>query len=638
MADVYLARLVGPGGFEKRLVVKVIRPELAERREFCEMFVAEAKITVSLTHANIVPVYELGIIEGQYFLAMELVDGPTVHQLVFDPERGGPVPAPLAAYLVEQVLRGLDYAHRKGVVHRDLSSANVLCSRDGEVKIVDFGIAAHLLSRQPLRLKGGSAGYMAPEQQQGAELDGRTDLYAAGVLLAEVVTGRRFAQLPPLAELAEAPYRVPLPLLQIIETATQPDKAARFPDAAAMMQPLSRYLREGDPPTQADLSRLVRRRVPDERRLTRGTPSRLLALLTQAEVPLRPPGPRTPPVTRPLTRPLPAQRRPQGEALPTERPGSLAPSALAPPLASPEEAPPRPALPPAGGTVIFAGRPPRTHATWRTYLGAAVLLAGLIGAGLVGHSRWAPRSKRPQFPELPGMLHLGLPPGATLRVDGQVQPVGKPLPLPPGRHHVEADAPGRQPVRLTVEIRAGETLRERLVLPWTMGHLHLESVPPAAVSLNGQAVGTTPLDLDVPLDRTAVLRLSARGHVPLQHEIPPSQWVAASQQARMGASGGEPDDGQPPRLRLRLQLEPLGRGLLTVGATPWAQVFIDGERRGDTPLRRVPLAAGSHALRLYCPPPGCPEPQELRQHITVEPGREVRRIVDFRVRPPAIKE
>src|SRR2546423_11195790 len=127
MAVVWRAKLHGPGGFEKSLVVKQIRAELAARREFVDLFVAEAKLTVSLTHANIVPVYELGMVDGTYFLALELVDGPPLQELL----EHGPLPPPVAAYVAEQVLRGLDYAHRRGVVHRDLTPANVLVSRDG---------------------------------------------------------------------------------------------------------------------------------------------------------------------------------------------------------------------------------------------------------------------------------------------------------------------------------------------------------------------------------------------------------------------------------------------------------------------------------------------------------------------------
>jgi serine/threonine-protein kinase len=247
MAVVWRAKLYGPGGFQKTLVVKQIRDELAKRPEFIDLFVAEAKLTVSLTHANIVPVYELGMVEETYFLALELVDGPPLSKLIEE----GPVPPPLSAYIVEQVLRGLHYAHRHGVVHRDLSSANVLCSRDGEVKIVDFGIAAPAAARGVV---GGSRGYIAPEQERGGVADARSDLYAVGVLLWELVQGGRYTG---------AKLGVPA-LQEIVARATDKDPNSRYADAAEMLGAVSRFLRSATGAmTQAELGALVRRRAPD---------------------------------------------------------------------------------------------------------------------------------------------------------------------------------------------------------------------------------------------------------------------------------------------------------------------------------------------------------------------------------------
>src|SRR5687768_2557733 len=125
MAEIYRGKLFGPGGFEKQLVIKQIHPALARRREFIDMFVAEAKTTVSLTHGNIVPVYELGVVDETYFLAMEYVDGPTLAELLRAASaRKGPLGPAASAYICAEILKGLDYAHRKGagVIHRDLSA------------------------------------------------------------------------------------------------------------------------------------------------------------------------------------------------------------------------------------------------------------------------------------------------------------------------------------------------------------------------------------------------------------------------------------------------------------------------------------------------------------------------------------
>ena len=139
MARVLLATLRGAGGFEKRLVVKQIRPELASDQSFIGRFVAEAKTAVELSHANIVPVYELGVEQGTYYIAMEYCEGAALSQLLV---QGALTPAE-GAYIGVEICRALDYAHRKaGIVHRDVTPRNVMIDPEGMVRLIDFGIAA----------------------------------------------------------------------------------------------------------------------------------------------------------------------------------------------------------------------------------------------------------------------------------------------------------------------------------------------------------------------------------------------------------------------------------------------------------------------------------------------------------------
>ncbi|MCK6552618.1 serine/threonine protein kinase, partial [Myxococcota bacterium] len=202
MAEVYAAKRYGADGFEKDVVIKQILPQYARDPEFVASFVAEAKIAVTLSHANIVQIHELGRVDGTYFIAMELVDGVDVYQLVEHCRRTGTkLPVGLALLVVEEVAKGLDYAHRKvapdgrplGLVHRDLSPRNVLISREGEVKILDFGIAkttseAAQMPKTRAGVVKGTTGYMSPEQATGGDVDARTDVYQAGLLLWELVT------------------------------------------------------------------------------------------------------------------------------------------------------------------------------------------------------------------------------------------------------------------------------------------------------------------------------------------------------------------------------------------------------------------------------------------------------------------
>jgi hypothetical protein len=161
------------------------------------LFVEEAKTLVALSHGNIVPIYELGVVNERYFIAMEYIDGPSLDRLCRNVHRRGRTIVPgVAAYIASELLKGLDYAHRKGdgVIHRDLSPRNGMISREGEVKLVDFGLAVTVDGRQPAPGRGGrpvgSFPYMSPEQVRGEPLDGQSDLFSAGVLLWEMLTGQ----------------------------------------------------------------------------------------------------------------------------------------------------------------------------------------------------------------------------------------------------------------------------------------------------------------------------------------------------------------------------------------------------------------------------------------------------------------
>ncbi len=187
MAVVHLATLRGAEGFEKRLVVKQIREDYAQDRDFIERFVREAKTNVSLNHPNIVTIYELGLERGTYFIAMEYIEGASISEIL----RGGDGRALSpreGAFLGAELARALDYAHRKmQVIHRDVTPRNVVVDEEGQVKLIDFGIAARV--KGTLRETFGSPGHMAPEQIDGGELGPATDLFALAALLLEGWSG-----------------------------------------------------------------------------------------------------------------------------------------------------------------------------------------------------------------------------------------------------------------------------------------------------------------------------------------------------------------------------------------------------------------------------------------------------------------
>lgn len=202
MAEVFKGKAFGVEGFERLVAVKRILPSIAEDQEFITMFIDEAKIAVQLNHANIASIFDLGRVDDSHFIAMEFVRGKDM-RAVFDrlSQQGRGVPIPMACYVTMKVCEGLDYAHNKrdgsgsplGLVHRDVSPQNVLVSYDGEIKIIDFGVAkaANKAGKTQAGILKGKFGYMSPEQVRGLPIDRRSDVFAVGICLYEFLTGER---------------------------------------------------------------------------------------------------------------------------------------------------------------------------------------------------------------------------------------------------------------------------------------------------------------------------------------------------------------------------------------------------------------------------------------------------------------
>lgn len=289
MAEIFQAKLFGVGGFEKPMVVKQILPQYARNAEFINMFIDEAKIAVTLTHGNIVPVYELGRIGDTYFIAMEYVPGRDLAEILEKARaKGHPLSPEHAAYIAIEICKGLDYAHRRtdengralGVVHRDISPPNVLISMEGQVKITDFGIAkaVHKLGTTESGVVKGTFGYMSPEQVRGLPVDHRTDIFSTGILLHEMLTGRRLfvgkndleaiervkeAQIPATSAINP---NVPGAVDPIVFKALAKDANDRFATANEFQLALSRFLfTSGTGATAATLSAYMVELFGDER-------------------------------------------------------------------------------------------------------------------------------------------------------------------------------------------------------------------------------------------------------------------------------------------------------------------------------------------------------------------------------------
>ena len=207
MAEVFRAKIVSAHGFEKLLVIKRILPNLAADKTFVSMFIDEAKLTAQLIHPKIVQVTDFGEVGGQYFIALEFVDGfDGLALLRSAAQKRVRLPVPICMFVAAEVLDALDYAHNAKdadgkpmhLVHRDISPSNVFIARRGDIKLGDFGIA-RAKERESKTQAGtlkGKYGYMSPEQVTGGDLDGRSDIFAVGIVLAEMLMGKRLFTAP----------------------------------------------------------------------------------------------------------------------------------------------------------------------------------------------------------------------------------------------------------------------------------------------------------------------------------------------------------------------------------------------------------------------------------------------------------
>jgi serine/threonine protein kinase len=264
VAEVYLAVAEGAAGFEKRVVVKRLMPARAREAGVVAMFLDEARLMALFRHPHVAEVYDIGAEGAERFFAMEYVDGCDLRD-VLDEQPGEPLPLAAALAIVRAVALGLGHAHAQkdsggqalGVVHRDVSPSNVLLGRGGEVKLVDFGVAKWTSQRSHTEhgtLKGKFA-YMSPEQCRGETLDGRSDLFALGVLLYELTTGLRPFSAPSDFELMSAIVRgefppptqpvpdYPAPLADVVMRALAARPEDRFATAAQLVEALDQAAR-----------------------------------------------------------------------------------------------------------------------------------------------------------------------------------------------------------------------------------------------------------------------------------------------------------------------------------------------------------------------------------------------------------
>jgi serine/threonine protein kinase/Flp pilus assembly protein TadD len=375
MAELFLAKRRGVEGFEKTVAIKRILPELSWNRDFVSMFINEAKIAARLSHPNIVQIFDFGKIDNYYFIAMEYVHGENLRTILQRAEEKKiPLSADIAALIAARACAGLEHAHRKsdesgkplGIVHRDVSPQNVLVSYDGDVKVVDFGIAK-AVAENPEATRGvlkGKLAYLSPEQVSGRNLDARSDVFAMGLVLYELLVGKKLFDQPDPADVLDSITKIDAnevsrsvpglnrALREALGRSLAPDPEQRFLSAGEMQMALDDYVRSrGDAVGTMQLTNLMRLLFDDKigertketlrsqvlgkggrtgRSTVRsGSPLRLVAAMGGAVLgivallftaPVLRASPRRSPPEEPVTRPAPApvveQERPPSATAP----------------------------------------------------------------------------------------------------------------------------------------------------------------------------------------------------------------------------------------------------------------------------------------------------------------------------------
>lgn len=281
MAEVYRAESAGLEGFKKTVAIKRVLPHLSQKREFIGMFLDEARLSAALSHSNVVQVFDIGVGDDTHFIVMEYVDGANL-KAVIEHRRsiGKPLPVETACFIALRICEGLAYAHEArdalgqplGIVHRDVSPPNVLITRHGEVKVVDFGLAkanSQLEASQPGIIKG-KFSYLSPEAALGESVDHRTDIFATGIILWEMMAGQRLflgdtdlgtvrqvqaAQVPAIERFAPD---APRALQEVLKQALARDPRQRYQTARDFGRDLNRILFElGRPVSSFDIGGLV---------------------------------------------------------------------------------------------------------------------------------------------------------------------------------------------------------------------------------------------------------------------------------------------------------------------------------------------------------------------------------------------
>jgi serine/threonine-protein kinase len=684
MAEIHLARVGGVEGFSRRVVVKRMLPQLAVREDFVTMFLDEARLAANLVHPNIVQVFNLGEVDGSYFMAMELIDGPHLGALFAHSLRQRrPLPIELCVYLVARAADGLNYAHDQrdaatgaplNIVHRDISPQNILVSRHGDVKVTDFGVAKAETQRAKTRtgIIKGKVSYMSPEQCLGDPVDRRTDVFALGVVLYELLTRRRLyrekSDLLIMQRITQEDLKPPSSINPAVDH--ELDEIAlksltklrdgRYASAADFSEALDIWLAtQGHADSRAQLQRWMEAHAeglgiahePSESVAT--TPSwersgaaanapgeRAIKLPDEQTVatPAYDPGPVSDKYPRVDDVDMSPTRRDAGGDTTTSAYDTVQHAAVNPDTAVVEvgvddgRAPPGPATlevaPVTDSAFEEAARGAKPLPVAAIAGGAAaVLLTVGVGLFLLGGEPGAGADPMPgpadplptadagaasisdKPPQDFGVVKVATTPsGVAVLVDGApkgTSPIELKLPIDAPREiTLSAVFPDQAPVTRTLKLAPGGEYIEKLL---ARARLAIKSTPPGAkVTIDGEDERVTPREgLWLEPGREHKITLALAGHEPFEQTVNPEPGGALDLNIELkplekaaevkpsggggGRSGGRRGGGGSVAATY---------GSVTVNCAPWAVVYVDGRRKGPTPIKVSNVRTGRRRVKV----------------------------------------
>ncbi|ATB37985.1 serine/threonine protein kinase [Cystobacter fuscus] len=624
MAQIFLAR---ERGQNRLLVIKRILPHLADNEEFVQMFLDEARIAARLDHPHIVQIYDLGSQDDSFFIAMEYIHGEDLRRVWKRAERSGQlIPVPFVCRALSEACAGLDHAHKKvdangkplNIVHRDISPQNILLTFDGRTKVVDFGIAkaADQATETRSGVLKGKYSYMSPEQAAGEKVDRRSDIFALGVVLYELLTGTRLFKrsndvitlqavieckvLPP----SQVNPRVPRDLDPIVMKALEREPGDRYPEAVQLQRALEQWLDTYSQPSStahlaAYMKDLYATRLAEEARLGD-------VLVEEAEAHSPSIAPKSPDRTGRSSIETMAAPRPDAAGVPPRPPRA----SLSSPRAELDRkrtvdlrrSPGEPTLEASEAGALSEtemrdpGQPsaqPRSHRRAVLGIGAGVLVGLLLGGV------WALRSEPvppPSAPLAPAVVEAR----PTEPTPAEPEPA-KPTPTEP------------------------EPAKPALV------QVTLKATPAqAALTVDGTPYEKSPVVVSATPGQELLVLARAPRYQELSRKVTVGQGPSQEESLRLEplpesrkSESRKPDSRVSPQ---QVERTPVGKGTVRFAVTPWAEVTCGGRNLGSTPLGGdVSFNAGVYECRFWNP-----DLKESRtERVEVKPNRHTTVVVKF---------